>query len=105
MKEAKAVADSNYWKDNCWWFAKELTRRLHQDGYEDVKYCIGIAKWCVRGGNREDDCWHGWTKLGSIAIESTEGKIIEPRDYEKDYDERKCYSATSEVVLKSNAMW
>lgn len=113
IKEAKTVANLGYHEDNCWWYAKELTRRLHYDGYEDVWYCIGIALWCKRdllkegysGEYAENNCGHAWTKLGSIRIETTEGEIIEPKDFEIDYKEIQCYSATSEVVQKGESAW
>ena len=94
MREAKNVADAHYYEKDryvCQDFAEELFKRLKADGYE-VRYCIGIAKWCLKN-KREKDCWHAWVKLGNnLVIEATNGELIEPKDYKLDYDERRCLS-------------
>jgi len=95
MEEAKNVAGAHHYEKGrfvCQDFARELVRRLRSDGYE-AYYCIGIAKWCVAGNEgNERNCWHAWVKLGEgLYIEATTGDFIEPKDYRRDYDERRCY--------------
>jgi len=92
LREAENVADAHYYEKDkyvCRHYAKELEKRLEADGYE-AYYCIGIANWCLEQGKPERECWHAWNKV-CMYIEAISGKVIEPKDYERLYDERICY--------------
>ena len=92
MREAKAVAEAHDWGRNeyrCGDFAIELFKRLQADGYDDVRICFG--DWY--NGDKPDpetDYRHNWVKIGTIPIEATTGEIIEPEDYEMEYNEKWC---------------
>lgn len=94
MREAHNVAEAHDWESMrymCCDFSIELFERLQADGYADVMICEGTFLECDQETS-DSGCSHCWVKIGaSIAIETVTGTVIPPKDYEKKYEEKRCY--------------
>jgi len=62
-------------KWNCLDKSRELVRRLKEAGY-DAEIKTGMTSFGL----------HAWVEIKNIEIESTEGIVIEPPSYKKDYN-------------------
>lgn len=76
-REVATEHEYEYGVYDCEEFSHELVRRLEAEGY-DADYVTGYY------GSADQHGRHAWVKM-TIYIEATDGRIISPEDFEKNY--------------------
>jgi len=84
---AREVADSQEYEmdtTNCEWFTKHTVSKLNDLGYDAQRVLVVVD--CESGMFDPEPCAeyegrHAITRLDSVFIESTTGKVISPEDY------------------------
>lgn len=75
--------DYNFGVYDCEQFSHQLIQRLNDAGYETA-YCTGQAN--LKGAMES----HAWVQVKNIFVEATNGKIISPSDFDKNYQIGSC---------------